>query len=198
MIFIFQTLSVQCGGQHNITSNDLNGTTQFTQTCQSANQKCIYFNYIDLPEMYRNVFQLIDPNDIYTYNLCDIYQNLQSCATYCRKKCKQVQPQQLPMRYNLTMAARHNESVYYQEYTNETAFASFSYQCVELGIFERNSTALIIVILCSAVVLIIILYVSGTVFAIYRQKIFKRKNEEIERIPLAYDPDLIREENEIQ
>ncbi|CAL6046900.1 Hypothetical_protein [Hexamita inflata] len=178
MIFI-HIVAQNCGDIHVENSFNLNGSVQFSQNCQNQNSKCVQFRYRDLPEQYKNVFQLVDPNDSKQYNLCGYYTSEQNCQHYCQQKCKQINTLSQPMKFNLSMSARHNDVIYTQEYTNETAVANYSHVCVNFGFLRQNSTKLVIVVCCCSVLFVALLYVSGCISSSIKQKKYKKSWDDV-------------------
>ncbi|CAL6098503.1 Hypothetical_protein [Hexamita inflata] len=157
-IILTYLFAQQCGDTHVESSYALNSSTQLNQICSETSSKCVQFKYVDLPEQYKNVFQLVDPNDQRQYNLCAQYISEQNCQRYCRKQCQKVNTSSQPMKFNLSMSARHGKAIHTQNYVNETAFSNYSYVCSNMVGVNLNNKQLVIIVLLSCCMFAFIVY----------------------------------------
>ncbi|CAL6046844.1 Hypothetical_protein [Hexamita inflata] len=162
-------LAQQCGDTHVESSYALNSSTQFLQTCSETNSKCVQFKYVDLPEQYKNVFQLVDPSDQRQYNLCAQYTSEQNCQRYCTKQCQKVSVSSQPMKFNLSMSARHGKTIHTQNYVNETAFSNYSYVCANMVGVNLNNKQFVIIMLLSCCMFAFIVYSEWYISQKYKQ-----------------------------
>ncbi|CAL6087015.1 Hypothetical_protein [Hexamita inflata] len=160
-MYIYYVLAIECGDTHVTYSLNLNSTTWFKQQCQDSSSECVSFDYVDLPESYKSVFQLVDPDATNKYNLCGQYTSQRICSKYCSKQCLQVTSSVQPMKFDLAMSARHNKTIVTQDYVNETAYANYQYICSSVG---SKSYRLLFVVLVPSIILLVLITLTVYIF----------------------------------
>ncbi|CAL6046882.1 Hypothetical_protein [Hexamita inflata] len=154
-MYIYYVLAVECGDTHVTYSQNLNSSTWFKQQCQDPSSECVSFDYVDLPESYKSVFQLVDPDATSKYNLCGQYTTQRICLKYCSQQCLQVSSTIQGMKFDLAMSARHNKTIVTQDYVNETAYANYQYICSSAG--TQNYRLLLVILVPSISLLVLII-----------------------------------------